>query len=671
MKRIANYFILVLLLLVSVTMLQASTSAAPYDTVSIYDLQYVADPGSDDASLLLGDTVVVKGLVMHYPRDLWVGARWAAYIVDVDSFPKPWSGFFIIQHDTVGGANTLFGFVEPGMEVYFTGEVATYGGFTQLALLDQAADLVPVEIISTDNPVPDPVLLNSTDLSTNANAEQWESMWVRIEDATIVSNGVSSNKASLTDDSGGLTYLDDYFMYFRSRFDDNIFNWPSTGTNVNASGFIRQTNVDEYGINPRTEDDLEVLSNPPEISDVLRNPGNPASATDVTVTATLVDNVSISTATLHYSVDGADFLEIPMTVAAGDTFSAVIPGQANDSFVRYFITAVDNESDFAISPGDTSLAVNFFVVRDGGLSIMDIQYTHGYADDASGYDDYEVTVQGVITSDSSQFANTYYIQDFSQANAMWSGVWVRDYNHHTFQIGDLVEVTGTVEENYGVTRIADVDSASGATLISSGNTVTPTVVTTGEIASGGENGEAYESVLVRVENLTVSTADFGYGEFGVDDGSGELRGDDVSREFVGSGNGQFTDGDVIDAIVAVHYYSYGDYKILPRDNADIIGHTDIENPGNNVPQSFELQQNYPNPFNPSTTISYRLTSANNTELSIYNLVGQKVATIVNTRQAAGQYSYEWNAGNFASGVYFYQLTVGNDISTTRKMILIK
>jgi len=123
MKFIANLFLVILLVLVSTNMVSAQ---ATYDTLSIYDLQYVPDPGTDEASLHLGDTVVVKGLVMHNPRDLWVGARWACYIVDADSFPNPWSGFFVIQNDTLGdAANTLLSFVEPGMEVYFTGEVST------------------------------------------------------------------------------------------------------------------------------------------------------------------------------------------------------------------------------------------------------------------------------------------------------------------------------------------------------------------------------------------------------------------------------------------------------------------------------------------------------------------------------------------------------------------
>ena len=88
------------------------------------------------------------------------------------------------------------------------------------------------------------------------------------------------------------------------------------------------------------------------------------------------------------------------------------------------------------------------------------------------------------------------------------------------------------------------------------------------------------------------------------------------------------------------------------------------------PVDFNLFQNYPNPFNPTTMIGYQLPITNNVELSIYNLLGQKVATLVNERQNAGYHQVEWNATGFASGVYYYRIEMGN-IVQTRKMIYLK
>jgi hypothetical protein len=89
-----------------------------------------------------------------------------------------------------------------------------------------------------------------------------------------------------------------------------------------------------------------------------------------------------------------------------------------------------------------------------------------------------------------------------------------------------------------------------------------------------------------------------------------------------------------------------------------------------IPQSFVLQSNYPNPFNPVTTIPFDLPEANFTTLSIYNSLGQEVATLVNRELEAGRYQAEFDAGSLPSGVYFYRLTAGK-FAAVKRMLLIK
>jgi len=84
---------------------------------------------------------------------------------------------------------------------------------------------------------------------------------------------------------------------------------------------------------------------------------------------------------------------------------------------------------------------------------------------------------------------------------------------------------------------------------------------------------------------------------------------------------------------------------------------------------FQLSQNYPNPFNPSTTISYRLSAISHVELTLYNMLGQKVRTLVSDKQNQGNYSIKLDANDLASGVYFYRLKAGKFVKT-KKMILI-
>jgi len=93
------------------------------------------------------------------------------------------------------------------------------------------------------------------------------------------------------------------------------------------------------------------------------------------------------------------------------------------------------------------------------------------------------------------------------------------------------------------------------------------------------------------------------------------------------------------------------------------------------PQVFALQPNYPNPFNPSTTISYQLPARTAVQLDIYDVLGQKVRTLVAGEQAAGHYKVAWDSRNerglsVAAGVYFYRLEAG-EFSHTRKLLLLK
>jgi len=89
-----------------------------------------------------------------------------------------------------------------------------------------------------------------------------------------------------------------------------------------------------------------------------------------------------------------------------------------------------------------------------------------------------------------------------------------------------------------------------------------------------------------------------------------------------------------------------------------------------VPSDFALLGNYPNPFNASTVINYQLPVDSHVKLEVYNLIGQKVATLVNSKQQAGYRSVVWDASDVSSGIYFYKLTAA-DFTETRRMMLVK
>lgn len=89
-----------------------------------------------------------------------------------------------------------------------------------------------------------------------------------------------------------------------------------------------------------------------------------------------------------------------------------------------------------------------------------------------------------------------------------------------------------------------------------------------------------------------------------------------------------------------------------------------------APEQILLKQNYPNPFNPSTVISYEVPKSGNVKLTVYDLSGREIRTLLNETKSAGTYELEFDAGNLASGVYYYRLQM-NGISIVKKMTLLK
>ncbi len=144
-------------------------------------------------------------------------------------------------------------------------------------------------------------------------------------------------------------------------------------------------------------------------------------------------------------------------------------------------------------------------------------------------------------------------------------------------------------------------------------------------------------------------------------------------------DGYDADGIKIDTM---HFNPGSLYLFVGDNNANFVpyfkgsvqfGNPDLAVGGNEPakPETYALNQNYPNPFNPSTEISFDLPQKSHVKLTIYNILGQEVTTLIDREMNAQKgYSVTWNAGENASGVYFYKLTADN-FTQTRKMMLLK
>ncbi len=197
------------------------------------------------------------------------------------------------------------------------------------------------------------------------------------------------------------------------------------------------------------------------------------------------------------------------------------------------------------------------------VSIYGIQYTDDPGDGTypSPYDNQYVATWGVVVAVyPSYYGGAYVVED--PAGGPWSGIMVFDSCHKP-AVGDLLELVALVDEYYGFTELKSIRAY---TLTASGQVLPPAVLTdTAHLSTANPAwAEALEGVLVRVEWVTVTNPNLGYGEWQIDDGSGPSRVDDVA----GYAYTPYLN-DVLEAITGTLWYTYDDYKIEPRGDADI------------------------------------------------------------------------------------------------------
>ena len=670
-----------LLLLCGVMLSTSIVFSQNYPLKTFREVQEPTDMSVTDASPLLGDTIRVSGIAATGPRDIWIGARWSFFLVDTAG--GPWSSLQIVQHDSFT-TETDVGLVQPGFGMIVTGIVEEFENATQLAVLTNPVVAVDfIDDITLGTFPQRPVEISMELLQETSTGEQYEEVLVKLSNVKMINNDVGGGEGLVESFDGRFQIsLEDWNREIYDCFQSSCDNWPANGIPMDVVGYIRDKSAGTSGarfmIAPWSLGlpYIEALAFPPVISDIMRDPAVPSSSDAVLLTASIFDSGSIDAASLNYSVDDGAYVEVPMSSPSPGIFSGTIPAQSENLLVKYYISATDDEDFSSISPGDTARSPLFYIVRDGALTIHDIQY-NPFGGGNSGFENMEVTTTGIVTSDSIQYGN-YWIQD---GNGPWSGLQIND-NLNNPSPGDLVQVTGIVFENFGFTRL---DAISAYEVIGAGAVPEPRVFSTGGINTNADSAEAYESVLVEVRDVIVSDElpdDPGnFGEFSVDDGSGAIRVDDLSPVFDGNDiEIRYFNGDTLEFVRGYLLWSFGDFKIVPRDKNDVKRggkFISVKEEGGIMPEEYVLSQNYPNPFNPQTEINYSLPVSGEVRLTVYNLLGQRVVTIVDEIQQAGNYRASWNGHDefgksVSSGIYLYNLNVSNGkFSETKKMLLLK
>jgi hypothetical protein len=699
-------------LLLAVLLISFSQMFAQYPEVTIKDLNFVSDSAliaagalnTEPLPPLVGDTVTVVGVVMCPPYEganpdsietLHAGAP---SIFLQDTSMTEWSG--VLTRFTGAVVPPAYGVLDSGFIVRATGVVVEYFTTTEFDLIDFQAE----NIIGTMKR-PDPVLLTLDSLfepvSNNPNylAEKWEGVYVQLNNLTVIGSAIGNNSFYVQDDNG-LQMV----VYTKADLWRRKPGIPLPGTKIDmVRGYIETRAGDDWFlINPVFEEDIkfgDIL--PPNIHSVFRDKATVSPSDEVVVSALISDqDGTVDSAKLYYNVNGGDFTEMEMNLVSDTTYNATIQAQTEGSFVTYYVKAVDDGNAVSLNPNNPDAGRYSYFVLNRPLEINDIQFSP-FGNGISGYDSYEVTVRGVVTADTTDIEGDGGLTGaqviIQYGTGPWSAIQIFGTEVLTLRKGDDVTVTGIVDEEFGVTRIEGIDSAPQVVLHGTAAIPEPTPLSTDSIgtsSNGSLPAESYESVLVKYSNLTVidenADGDPGpdqgtggnrnYGEMLVADASNvqtrvELQDGthDYNNYWLASQEGspfRIETGNTISELTGIMFYSFSNYKLIPRMNSDFVGVvTDVED-NSITPVKYSLEQNYPNPFNPTTTIEYALPEAGNVKLAVFNILGQKIVTIVNEFKNQGVHKITFNAGNLPSGIYFYRLESGNFVQI-KKLVLLK
>jgi hypothetical protein len=229
------------------------------------------------------------------------------------------------------------------------------------------------------------------------------------------------------------------------------------------------------------------------------------------------------------------------------------------------------------------------------VSIYDIQFNNN-SNGASDFEGSQVYTGGIVYAvrDDSSF----YI---TSGSGPWTGLYVFS-NDYLLSEGDSVTLTGEVDEYYELTELKNV---TNLTVVNSGNTPI-----TNSCSTGAASSEEFEGCLIEVVNANCNNDNAGFGEWIVNDGTGDVIIDDLFYEFIANIN---TNYNVKGAVT----YSYGAYKLLPRTANDVSVFVSV------LENNDEILKLYPNPLNET---NLNITLINNSPLSLIDLSGQLIKT---------------------------------------------
>ncbi len=704
--------------LLAATCLSATAvMAQPYAEVSVKDIMTLPADSINAGSLrspLLGDTVWVTGIVTVPPvvdpiEDrrpiLWAGSRWVSFLRDTASALQSYAGINILQADTSSGTNTLFDRARPGNIIKALVKISNFPtgllGATQVEIIKESqiefADDKDVPTMATPVSVSDfytgPVGGQTQNFQ---DGSKYVGMQVELTDVTVVS--LTQFDYVLADKNGNEIYMRSQSGYFskatetgtKPKLRPDFEGYKVGQTFTRVRGYITSSNtpggVQSYMITPVYVDDVTLSEvTPPEITSLQRDLSlpfpSPQNNPEVTITVQKGSS-DIALVKVSYSVDGGVDNEVSASPEGSATYIATIPAQPAGSLVRYKAIAIDNNEKISTYPLN---GTQVYRVLDRPAKISDVREQFN-ANGSSSYQGYTVTLEGVITTDPSDIAGANFTRMYMQdGTTPYSGVFLitnsPDDAIRTASRGDRVKITGTVAESGARTTDFHITALSNITSVEKLGTVAPVdpvVLSTASFSKksmGSPDAEQWESMLVEFQNVVVvdTNADTGsnFGEFLVADESNpeatmRVEVDDSNISITNNPNvenkTQVSIGQKFPYLRGIMFYSFGNYKLVPRNDQDFEIVTSVAYLPSDVVSTVRA---FPNPFAGETTVECELDSyAPRVLIRVVDVQGRTVYTSVQNNLPAGTYRFALNGSALAAGTYRCTVeTAGHAVST--------
>ncbi len=688
---------------------------AQYPLVSIHDLQYI-DPQSlsngVDTSVYYLDTIQVEGIVTFDPCDYGLsttGGRVGTWLEDPAG--GPWSGVHVLidaaaigYTGSLNDLNNTVQFIDNfslGNKIKCTGILNSFGltgapvpGNTQVLILP-----VQSTITAVGQTIPAPPVLSVDQFSLSDGAggqtiqretgEQWEGVYVEFDNVQVVdvSYGTGSNTGrifwSVQDQFGNKVQVRDVSGWIRNDTSDNFCTaagsntpdpWditPYVGATISyirgqIVEFCSSTTGCAYAISPRDLNDIgSITAAPPITSDIVLSNPVPSTTETQTVSATITDaDGLVASAFLYYSVGLGNTTFSPVSMTQnGSTWSGTIPAVSTDSsYVNYWIKATDDDGNHSNYPD--SLATNSFywVINSGINSIKDVQFNPNEIGNPiyAGMWLNDIDVEGIVMATTGFFdLGLVTIQD---GEGPWHGIYLRGQNLSSLQRGDKIKITSAkVFENFNVTFL---DSTT-YTFVSSGNPLynyysglNPDSVRLGAF----DQTEAFEGELAGFTNMYVVNQNpddpSTFGEWSIDNNTSDnigLRCDDYSNDIgFDFGLDSLSLNQSLDYLYGIMYYSFGNWKLLPRNKNDIAGyHTVTGIEGGSLP-GLDAVAVYPNPFAEHFTAVFNLENQETLSIRLTDISG-KVLKMYNGLFFRGKNEWKLDASDLEPGIYFLEI----------------